>query len=134
MLKEQLLANLKTASHRDRIRNIVVAYLASFATGDIEARAALFAANVRVEDPVGSDPIVGIDTLRAFWNASGGALKVTAEPKRIVVCGNEACFEFTATLNASGDRAVILCIETIKLDADGLITEMRAFFDAACIT
>ena len=133
-LKQQFLGNLPAPPGEDRIRSVVRAYLASFASRDVEARAALFAANVRVEDPVGTAPIVGLDALRSFWAMSSGAFDVSATPKRIIVCGNEACVEFEAKLNAGGDQATISCIETFKLSDAGLIVEMRAFFDRTCIS
>ena len=51
----------------DRIRDLVTRYLATFATGDIEARVALFAPDGSFEDPVGTPPMVGHDALRAFF-------------------------------------------------------------------
>ena len=90
----------------ERIRELVLRYLATFATGDIEARIALFAPDASFEDPVGTPPMIGHDALRAFFSQSGG-MKISAELERIAICGNEAAFAFRARLDAGGvDRSL----------------------------
>lgn len=134
MLRDQLFQMVTAGSDQEHIRSLVLAYIASLNSKDVEARLALFAPNATVEDPVGSKAVVGHDALRALWTASTG-LGVKATLKRIVVCASEACYEFEAELDAGeGGRARILCISTIKVGPAGLIAEMRAYFDRACIS
>jgi steroid Delta-isomerase len=118
----------------ERIRELVLRYLATFATGDIEARIALFAPDASFEDPVGTPPMIGHDALRAFFSQSGG-MKISAELERIAICGNEAAFAFRARLDAGeGGQVTIHPFETLVMNDDGLIAQMRAYFDADAIS
>jgi len=117
-----------------RIRELVARYLATFATGDIEARIALFAPDASFEDPVGTPPMIGHDALRAFFS-QGSAMKMSAELDRIAICGNEAAYAFRARLDAGeGGQVTIHPFETLVVGDDGLIVQMRAYFDADSIS
>jgi len=117
-----------------RIRELVARYLATFATGDIEARIALFAPDASFEDPVGTPPMIGHDALRAFFS-QGSAMKMSAELDRIAICGNEAAYAFRARLDAGeGGQVTIHPFETLVVGDDGLIVQMRAYFDAGSIS
>ena len=117
-----------------RIRELVARYLATFATGDIEGRVALFAPDASFEDPVGTSPMIGHDALRAFFS-QGSAMKMSAELDRIAICGNEAAYAFRARLDAGeGGQVTIHPFETLVVGDDGLIVQMRAYFDAGSIS
>ena len=117
-----------------RIRELVARYLATFATGDIEGRVALFAPDASFEDPVGTPPMIGHDALRAFFS-QGSAMKMSAELERIAICGNEAAYAFRARLDAGeGGQVTIHPFETLVVGDDGLIVQMRAYFDADSIS
>ena len=135
MIKEIFLeqARGRETPDRERIAHLVSAYLASYASGDIEGRLRLFAPDARFEDPVGTAPMIGHDALRAFFSqGSGFALK--AELESLAICGREAAFVFRATIDAgSGGTVSIRPMETLKVDDDGLIAHMRAYFDAGSI-
>lgn len=134
MIKDQLMQALQPGPDARYIRELILAYLDSFATKNIEGRLALFAPDASFEDPVGAKPLVGRDALRAFWTSSAG-LDIAATLKRIAICANEACYEFEAQLQAgAADRARVLCFETLKVDSNGLIAQMRAYFDSSCIS
>ena len=136
MLRDMFVGMAKgreTPAH-GRIRELVTRYLATFATGDIEARVALFAPDGSFEDPVGTPPMIGHDALRAFFSQSGG-MQISAELERIVICGNETAFSFRACLDAGeGGQVTIHPFETLVMGDDGLIVQMRAYFDAGCIS
>ena len=117
-----------------RIRELVARSLATFATGDREGRVALFAPDASFEDPVGTPPMIGHDALRAFFS-QGSAMKMSAELERIAICGNEAAYAFRARLDAGeGGQVTIHPFETLVVGDDGLIVQMRAYFDAGSIS
>jgi len=118
----------------DATRQAVLAYLASYRTGDIEARLALFAEDATFEDPVGTDPIIGREALKAFW-AAGAHFDIAMELQTLAVNGLEAAFLFVATLRTQqGDAVTLRVIETLVVNEQGLISRMRAHFDSSSIT
>lgn len=121
---------------RARIVATVEAYLASYAAGDIAGRAHLFAQDAVAEEPVGTPPIVGLDTLKAFWQGTVDAgWHCTNTPKRIVVNGNEACVLFQSELAVEGQGAVTLEVyETLVFDDEGRILSLRAYNDESCLS
>ena len=136
MLKDMFveMAKGRETPASESIRELVVRYLATFATGDIEGRIALFAPDASFEDPVGTPPMVGHDALRAFFS-QGSAMKISAELERIAICGKEAAFAFRARLDAGeGGQVTIHPFETLVVNDDGLIVQMRAYFDVGSIS
>jgi hypothetical protein len=78
--------------------------------------------------------MVGHDALRAFFS-QGSAMKISAELERITICGKEAAFAFRARLDAGeGGQVTIHPFETLVINDDGLITQMRAYFDTGSIS
>jgi len=118
----------------DAARQAVLAYVDSYRTGDIEARLALFAEDAAFEDPVGTEPMIGREALKAFWTA-GVHFDIAMELQTLAVNGSEAAFLFLATLRApEGDMVTLRVIETLAVDEQGLISRMRAHFDSDSIS
>lgn len=109
----------------------VHAYIAAFDQGDAEAAAALFADDAVVEDPVGTPPKRGIAEIREFYAmsiATGAKLELLGDPRCVA---DYVAFPFAVKLAMNGAEMVIEVIDTFRLNADGKITEMRAFFGPA---
>jgi ketosteroid isomerase-like protein len=139
MLRDTLLqmaAGIPSGIGRARIEAAVRAYLDSYAAKDIEGRAALFADDVVVEEPVGGPPMRGKAALVAFWNATVDAGWTTRNDlERIVVCGDEALIVFTAHLAVEGQGgAEMQVFENLAFDPQGRIVRLRAFNDASCVS
>lgn len=106
----------------------VHAYVAGFEAGNAADVAALYAEDATVEDPIGSPVHKGRDAIRAFYAQSmkTGAKLTLEGPVRIA--GDYAVFPFSVHLEFGGTKVRIDVIDTFKFDADGKITEMRAFW------
>jgi steroid Delta-isomerase len=117
----------------DAIRRTVDAYTAAFSAGDQDAYVGLFAADARVEDPVGSPVRVGHDDIRAFFvemsALSDSTELVLTGPVR--VAAGEAAFPMQARPTIGGATFVVDIIDVMGFDDDAKITSMRAFWDAA---
>jgi steroid Delta-isomerase len=103
-------------------------YVAAFDAGAPERVAALFAEGASVEDPVGSPPHIGHDAILAFYTASmqtGAKLKLDG-PVRIA--GDHAAFAFSVLLHFNEKDMRVDVIDTFRFNADGKVTEMRAYF------
>ena len=138
MLKDfflQTYAAIPATVDRTHIVAAVEAYLASYSSGDMAARAALFADDVIAEEPVGMPPMVGLEALKGFWHGSLEAgWRCTNTPQRIVVNGNEACVLFRSELAVEGQGSITLDVfEILAFNDAGLIRHLRAFNDAGCL-
>jgi steroid delta-isomerase len=106
----------------------VHAYVDAFDRRDPDSVAALFAQDASVEDPVGSQPHVGLEAIRAFYNASmqtGAKLRLDG-PVRI--SGPYAAFAFSVLLHWEGKDQRVDVIDTFRFDDDDKVVEMRAYF------
>jgi len=115
--------------HEDAVH----AYVAAFAAQDPAAATALFAADATLEDPVGSETLHGIEAIAAFYARAmqmGAKLTLTG-PVRLA--GNSAAFAFTVSVNAPGQKMEIDVIDVFRFNADGRVTEMRAYWSPANI-
>lgn len=95
-----------------------------------------FAADARVEDPVGHlPPMLGRDALAAFWDGAISALSSTRfEVGRAWEAGDEAMLLATVRLAAAnGAVAVYEGAFNYRIDADGAIVSLRAFWDLPAV-
>jgi len=130
-MMKQLLSTIHSDVSPEQITTAVNSYLDSWRNGDSQARAALFADNAVVEDPVGAPVIEGKTALLAFWQRTD-AYPTKFEPtlENILVCGNEAMVRFSMHIDVVGVASGTLHIlENFKLDKSGKIMKLRAFWD-----
>ncbi|WP_405485384.1 nuclear transport factor 2 family protein [Nocardia sp. NBC_00511] len=99
---------------------------------------ALFAADARVEDPIGVSPYdpagqghSGREAIAAFWDKA-------IEPSRIefhwtdsFACGDEAAFTGTIRSVRPDIAVEVDLVAVYRVDADGEITALRAFWELA---
>jgi steroid delta-isomerase len=103
-------------------------YVDAFARGDAEAAVALFADDATVEDPLGTPIKRGHNEIRAFYQgsmATGAKLELQGEPR---CAADYVAFAFAVRLEWQGQKSVIEVIDTFRLNDDGKITEMRAYW------
>jgi steroid delta-isomerase len=106
----------------------VQGYVDAFEKGDAEAVITLFASDASVEDPVGTPIKRGHDEIRAFYQASmatGAKLEMLGEPR---CAADYVAFPFAVRLEWQGQKSVIEVIDTFRLNDDGKIVEMRAYW------
>jgi len=127
----QLLQTIQSDVTPEQVSVAVNNYLDSWRTGDSEARAALFAENAVLEDPVGAPAIAGKTALLAFWQrAAAYPTRFAPTLESIVVCGDEAIVKFSMHMDVVGIASGTLqIIENFKLDKNGKIVQLRAFWD-----
>ena len=107
---------------------VVNSYIAAFNAGSGEAAAALFAEDATVEDPVGTPIKNGHAEILEFYAGAmvtGAKLALLGEPR---CAGDYVAFPFAVNLDWGGQKSVIEVIDTFKLNDDGKITEMRAYW------
>ena len=107
---------------------VVHSYVDGFAKGDPVALAALFAENATVEDPVGTPQKRSMAEISEFYAgsmATGAKLELMGDPR---CAGDYVAFPFAVKLEFGGQKTVIEVIDTFRIDDQGKIAEMRAFW------
>jgi steroid delta-isomerase len=103
-------------------------YVDAFAKGDAEAAVALFDERATVEDPVGTPIRRGHDEIREFYKgsiATGAKLELQGDPR----CASDyVAFAFAVKLDWQGQKSTIEVIDTFRLNDEGKIIEMRAYW------
>lgn len=99
-------------------------YLEAFDKQDMSIIRDLYAEDGRVEDPVGTDPHVGIEAICAFYEgaiSSGAKLELSGTPR---CAGNAVAFPFQIKLPGMAMEA----IDVFEFNDEGKINSMRAYW------
>jgi SnoaL-like domain len=98
---------------------------------DREAWLDLFADNVTFDDPVGVPTKHGRAALETSWARSNNATRSwRLEPRRIMLCGNEAAVDLLNHGTLDGAEVTVGSIEIWSVNDAGLVDSVRVFFDA----
>jgi steroid delta-isomerase len=114
-----------------QMKDAVEAYLARHTAGDVDGIVALFADDAKAWDPVDAAPHVGAEGVRAFFQGTHDMVdSLTLTLTGPIRCaGTFAAFPMTAR-SVVGDLILeIDIIDVMTFDADGKISEMRAFWN-----
>ena len=114
----------------EHIRSAMQDYLKRLSAGDTEGIMALYADDATVEDPVGGEPIVGREAVRAFYAAAAGKLSVELTGP-IRVAGVECAVPMLAEVDLGGAKRFMDVIDVMRFDEDGKVVSMRAFWSPA---
>ncbi|MCQ8190272.1 nuclear transport factor 2 family protein [Streptomyces rugosispiralis] len=107
-------------------------YFAAVAARDAAAWAANFAAEGSSEDPVGGEPAIGREALRAFQQSIFDAFPVMVLTPRARYFGaNQAAVTWTCHVETDGRAADFDGVNTYEVDEEGRITRQKAFWDMA---
>ena len=111
--------------------------MAAVEAGDRDGWLALFADGAIVEDPIGVSPLDpegkgrrGKDEIAAFYDSVVAANPVGFEIASSFAAGDEVANVGTITTTfADGSKAIVDGVYTYRVDADGLIVSLRAFWE-----
>ena len=118
----------QTMPSPETIRATVHTYIELMCKSDIDGIMALYANDATAEDPVGGDPVEGIEALRQFYAFAAPALQIELQGP-ICVAGNECAFPLLAQLTLGDTVQYLDAIDTLCFAADGKITTMRAYWN-----
>lgn len=122
-------ALINQAPDHEHMRAIMLRYAQLLSAGDINGILDLFAEGASLEDPVGSLPVVGYESIRQFYEkgmeATGGTMRM--EPEGAVrVAGFEAACAMVVTFDTNEGTVRVDTMDTMVFDACGKIESMRA--------
>ena len=99
-------------------------YVEAFEKADINIIKELYAVDAVVEDPVGTEPHVGIDAICSFYEVglnAGAKLELTGNPR---CAGDTVAFPFKAVMPG----LEIEIIDVFTFNSEGKISSMRAYW------
>lgn len=122
----------------DQVRAGFAAYLRAWATNDRALMLSLFAEDCVFEDPVGTPPFRGRAGIERFWDFSHAEpdVRLTPRMEEIRACADQGIMRFTMEVRQpSRNRGIDLSlIEHVELAGDGLIKQVRVFWDASSVS
>ena len=105
-------------------------YIKALCTHDLDAIRDLYADNASIEDPVGSEPISGMDAIIGFYKtafSSGISARLAGEVRLTEHC---AAFPFVVELNPGNGEMQLDVIDVFTFTEDNLIVDMKAYWGA----
>ena len=112
------------------IRQKIKRYIELLNQGDIDGIIGLFARDAVLEDPVGTDPYVGIAAVEQFYRSSLKRVKVSARQTGPVrtTSSSEGAVPLRLYL-LSGERSMVVePIDIMRFNEAGEIVAMRSFW------
>lgn len=103
---------------------VVNRYVEAFDKADLEIIRDMYADDAVVEDPVGSEPHVGLEAILGFYEgalASGAKLQLTGEVR---CAGNTVAFPFKVIMPGME----IAPIDVFEFNAEGKVQSMKAYW------
>ena len=107
------------------MRATVDTYLSLVATGTAEQITSLYAEGATLEDPVGAQPLVGLDAILAFYKVIE-PIPRTTELMFVKAAGDTAVFQFRIVTTFGDTSIQIEPVDIMVFDEEGKITAMRA--------
>ena len=111
----------------EEIRSVMELYAKLMCDSDADGIAALYADDCFVEDPVGGDPIQGIEAVRGFYAVTSPNLQVEVSGP-ICVAGSQCAMPMLAELTMNDQKSYIDVIDVMTFDDDSKITSMKAYW------
>ena len=106
------------------LQALVARYAEAFEKADISIIEDMYAADAVVEDPVGSEPKVGIEAIKAFYQSAfdmGVKLQLEGLPR---CAGNSVAFNFHVIIG----KMKISPIDVFDTNDSGKVVRMRAYW------
>ena len=111
----------------DELRSVVDKYIDLVANGTAEQITELYAEGATVEDPVGTDPHVGLEGVRNFYKVIE-PFKRTPELRGVKAAGNVAVFEFHIVTHFDAMTIELSPVDIMEFDEHGKVARMRALW------
>lgn len=116
--------------------------MAAVTAGDRDAWLALFTDEALVEDPIGPSPLnpsgegrQGKEAIGGFWDEIISSGHVTFAIRESYACGSECANVGTITTTfPDGNRAVVEGVYTYRVNEDGDLVALRAFWEYDAMT
>lgn len=115
----------------EQIQNVVARYVELLSARQPETIVDLFADNATIEDPVGTEPKTGRQTLIDFYTVLASMDEIDVELLWSKVAADTAVFSFRLRSGAGGHRFELSPVDIMTFDDNAKIVSLRAVFDPA---
>lgn len=115
----------------EQIQNVVARYVELLSARQPETIVDLFADNATIEDPVGTEPKTGRQTLIDFYTVLASMDEIDVELLWSKVAADTAVFSFELRSGAGGHRFELRPVDIMIFDDNAKIVSLRAVFDPA---
>jgi steroid delta-isomerase len=115
----------------EQIQIVVAQYVELLAAQQPDKIVELFAENATIEDPVGTEPKTGRQTLVDFYTVLASMEDVSVELLWSKVAADTAVFSFKLRTGTGSYRFELSPVDIMTFDGDGKIVSLRAVFDPA---
>ncbi len=114
-------------SNASRIKT-AESYIKTLCIHDISIIESIFAENAIVEDPVGNEPVSGIEKIKEFYTRAFDVIQHAELLGSVRCTDHTAAFPFKVLLD-SGDLIMELeAIDVFEFDEAGKVTSMKAYW------
>jgi len=103
-------------------------YLNALVNNDVDTIVNLYASDATVEDPVGSEVMIGEEAIRGFYTGAIGGIAAAQLSGTPRLAGNEIAFPFTLVAGAPGQQFEMSIIDVFVVNDEGKVSSMRAFW------
>lgn len=110
----------------DHMRQVLQIYVDAMTRGDADAILALYADGATVEDPVGSEPRRGHESIAELYRGAAGKVRLELDGRVRVAANCAAAPMIGHPVGMEG--MVVEIVDVMTFDASGKITSMRAFW------
>lgn len=107
------------------------AYVDNITAGDLEGVLDLFADDAVVEDPIGSEPVVGRENLREFYTMACDSVAKMVLEGNVRARENWGACSMLAYPKGMEDSLVIETLDVMTFNDDGKISSMKAYWGDA---
>jgi hypothetical protein len=128
----EFLAAAPTTVERSHIESLVHRFMATYARRDVASRLSLFADELSFEDPIGHHLASNKAELREFFESIAATdVSLRFFPEGLIVGGDEALQSARLLIEHGETDATLLLLHLhFVLNSNGLITQVRVFYDA----
>ncbi|MEH6590990.1 MAG: nuclear transport factor 2 family protein [Halioglobus sp.] len=111
----------------EETRALITSYVDMMCKSDVEGIMALYADDATAEDPVGGEPVQGIEAVREFYAMTAPLLQVELTGP-ICVAGNACAFPLLAELTMGDVKSYLNATDVFTFTDEGKISSMKAYW------
>ncbi len=111
------------------VANLVENYVEAYNARDLEKITNLYTEKARIEDPVGTDIVLGSEDIESFWKNAFSYDMVLKQEGPIFVCGNEAAVALSVRIKSNDGYEDLPIINIITYTEEKMISSVRSFYD-----
>jgi steroid Delta-isomerase len=104
-------------------------YVEALTAGDVDTIMDLYADEPTVIDPVGSEPRVGREAVRAFYEKVSSVDLACRRLGPVTVADSHAVFQFLIEVDLGESTVRMVTSDVMRFDEDGKVVEMTAYPD-----